>query len=744
LTEKHTVDYCPGSDNGWLEFRVKDLTNGFSPGGLGMTINSQGQRFLSVSPKFGKSSCWGLALGMALLVFFLSASVHAVVFTVNSPSDPPLGDANPGDGVCLTSNGLCTLRAAIQETNALLGADTIILPPNTYLLTEVAELLITDNLTITGSGASTTIIDGNGSLRPSSGGLRVGVRATVTITSLTVINGFRLEPNGLSGGGLLNSGILTISNSSLSGRADFGGAIANDGTMTLINSTVRIGIAFKEGGGIYNNARMTLVGTTVNFSNQAAARGGGIFNIGTMTLTNSTVSSNSATWGGGIFNAGTLTLTNSTVSENGADQDGGGIYNENFGRVNLFNVTMTRNQADRSFRGMGIGGGIFNGAIGAPFTFQNTILAGNSETLRLPNGIFIATTGECAGGTIGSSGNNLMENYNTGHCTVVGTAPILADPKLGPLQNNGGPTQTHGLLAGSPAIDGGNLGGCRDNLGVLLPTDQRGFPRTFGSRCDIGAYEVFTGSATSVVAALLPSSRSVQVGVPATAFATVINTGQGTAAACSIAPLTNVPAVFQYQTTDSGTNQVVGFPNTAASIAAGASQSFVFAVTPTAPIASTDVQFSFDCANSDPAPVNSGLNTLLLSASDTAVPDIVALAAANAGIVDIPGTNGTGVFAVATVNVGASATITASADTGAAVLPVNIFLCETNPSTGQCISGIGPSVSTTINAGATPTFGIFVQGNGNVPFDPAGNRIFVRFKDGGVTRGSTSVAVRTQ
>ena len=86
--------------------------------------------------------------------------------------------------------------------------------------------------------------------------------------------------------------------------------------------------------------------------------------------------------------------------------------------------------------------------------------------------------------------------------------------------------------------------------------------------------------------------------------------------------------------------------------------------------------------------------------------------------------------------------IMASADTGAAALPVNVFLCETNPATGACISAIGPSVATTINAGATPTFGIFVQGSGNVPFDPAGSRVFVRFKDGGnVTRGFGSVAV---
>jgi hypothetical protein len=82
---------------------------------------------------------------------------------------------------------------------------------------------------------------------------------------------------------------------------------------------------------------------------------------------------------------------------------------------------------------------------------------------------------------------------------------------------------------------------------------------------------------------------------------------------------------------------------------------------------------------------------------------------------------------------------------GSATLPVVVSLCETNPTTGQCISIIGPNVTTQINANATPTFGIFVQGNGNVPFDPAANRVFVRFKDtGSITRGATSVAVRTQ
>ena len=109
----------------------------------------------------------------------------------------------------------------------------------------------------------------------------------------------------------------------------------------------------------------------------------------------------------------------------------------------------------------------------------------------------------------------------------------------------------------------------------------------------------------------------------------------------------------------------------------------------------------------------------------------------------MPGATRTGVFAVATSNVGTGGSLTVSADTGSATLPVGITLCQTNPATSVCLASPTPTVATQINANATPTFGIFVAGTGTVPFDPANNRVFVRFKDaGGVTRGSTSVAVR--
>ena len=105
--------------------------------------------------------------------------------------------------------------------------------------------------------------------------------------------------------------------------------------------------------------------------------------------------------------------------------------------------------------------------------------------------------------------------------------------------------------------------------------------------------KIFVVSRPSLVAAVLPSSRSVQVGTTATAFATIINTSSATATACGLALLTSLPATFSYQTTNPATNQVIGSPNTPVNIAAGAAQSYVFALTPSAPIAPTDVQLSF-------------------------------------------------------------------------------------------------------------------------------------------------------
>jgi hypothetical protein len=249
-----------------------------------------------------------------------------------------------------------------------------------------------------------------------------------------------------------------------------------------------------------------------------------------------------------------------------------------------------------------------------------------------------------------------------------------------------------------------------------------------------------------LAAAVLPSSRSVRVGCAASAFVTIINGGTETAVGVGIAPATALPAEFFYQQTNPATNEPIpGTANTPANIPAGQFQTYVIAITPRAAIEPTEVFFNYFGVNTTPPAAFPGINTLLISASPTAVPDLVALAAVASGngIVDIPGPNGTGAFAVASVNVGAGGTITVSADTGGVPLPLAVAVCQTDASS-NCEQPPASSVTTFIAGGATPTFSFFVTGGDTIPLDPGKNRVFVRFKDAqGITRGSTSVAVRT-
>jgi subtilase family serine protease len=251
-----------------------------------------------------------------------------------------------------------------------------------------------------------------------------------------------------------------------------------------------------------------------------------------------------------------------------------------------------------------------------------------------------------------------------------------------------------------------------------------------------------------LVAAILPESRSAVVGNPVTAFATIINTGASTASACSIAPVGNLPIDFLYQTTNPATNVLTGTANTPVDIAGNnGAQSFLIAVTPSAAFNPTQLPFTFGCGGVAAAPSETGLNTLLVSASTSPVPDIVALVAtaSNDGILHIPGASGSNAFAVATVNLGSASPITVSINTGGATLPLTLTLCQTDPSSSQCTSAIGATVTTTIAANATPTFAVFGTASGAIPFNPANSRIFVQFSDStGAVRGETSVAVETQ
>jgi len=227
----------------------------------------------------------------------------------------------------------------------------------------------------------------------------------------------------------------------------------------------------------------------------------------------------------------------------------------------------------------------------------------------------------------------------------------------------------------------------------------------------------------------------------------MIDAGPADASTCTVAPQTSIPASFVFQTTNPATNALTGTANTPVNIAAGQAQSFVVALTPTAAFPPTNVAFTFTCADApSPAATTIGVDTLNLSGSTTPVPDVVALAASgDPGFVDIPGAAGTGVFAVATVNLGTDAMITAGANTGTANLPVTLAVCQTNPQSGACLTAPTANVTADIQPNATPTFGIFVTGSAAVANSPGVNRVFVTFTDsGGTLRGETSVAVRTQ
>ncbi len=253
------------------------------------------------------------------------------------------------------------------------------------------------------------------------------------------------------------------------------------------------------------------------------------------------------------------------------------------------------------------------------------------------------------------------------------------------------------------------------------------------------------GPTSTLVAAVLPSSRSVVVGNAATAFATIINTNAIQATGCQIALEDGAVGDFSYQATDATTNAPIGSPNTPVTIPGNnGAQSFLVSVTSPKALQAVDVTFRFLCAGGLPVTVLTGLNTLLMSASASATPDIVALAAtptAN-GIVDVPGNNGASAFAIATVNVGVAGNITATAESSDATLPLALFICDTN-SSGACLSPPSSAATKVIAAGETSTYTVFVNGAGSIALDPANHRVIVRFKDaGGVTRGSTSVAVR--
>jgi predicted outer membrane repeat protein len=371
-----------------------------------------------------------------------------------------------------------SLRAAVEAANADLISTalephviTFALPqPACRLITlDNAQLTLARHVSIVGPGAASLTVSGNNASRV----FQVNAAVTATISGLTISDGYT---DGGAGGGIYNNrGTLTVTSSTISGNTAFwaGGIYNALGTLTVTHSTLS-GNEAGFGGGILSDGTLTVTNSTL--SGNSATSGGGIYNNrGTLTVTNSTLSGNSATSGGGIYNiSGTLTVTNSTLSGNTASTGGGGIHN--IGTATVTSSTLSGNSATSS------GGGIYN--LGT-LTLAACIVAGNS-----------ATTGPDVFGSIIDGGYNLLRHAagSTGlthgdNGNLVGSSAAPLDPVLGSLQDNGGPTETHALLEGSPAINAIPVDGSA-GCGTDILTDQRGVARPQGAGCDIGAFEV--------------------------------------------------------------------------------------------------------------------------------------------------------------------------------------------------------------------------------------------------------------
>jgi hypothetical protein len=362
----------------------------------------------------------------------------------------------------------------------------------------------------------------------------IGVRGALTMTGSTVSENV--------GGGINAIGVATITDCTVSGNTgDDGGGIYSLGDLTVTNSTVSGNAADGNGGGIYCDGTLTVADSTVA-GNTAYYDGGGIFSFGTLMVANSTVAENTTSTGtGGGVSAlgGTVTVANSTVAENTAGQDGGGIIAVS-SILTVTNCTVAGNTAasgggisslssDLTAKGVTVsgntaservGGGIV--ALGGTATITNSTVSGNTAGgdgggIYSRDGALTVTQSTVSGNAAAAGGNlalasggatlahsiladavsggdvspagagvvlsgvNLVEDGS-----VAGPGVVHADPLLGPLADNGGPTKTHLLVAGSPAVDAGDS--------ALLPPsafDQRGpgYSRLRGAGLDLGAVE---------------------------------------------------------------------------------------------------------------------------------------------------------------------------------------------------------------------------------------------------------------
>ena len=436
----------------------------------------------------GQRALLRAALIAGAMLGIVTAAARANTYTVGTTADP----ASPA--VCPSATATnCSLRQLINFVHAHpFAPDTINVPAGTYTLQQGA-LIVNDSLAIAGAGARSTVVQqivpGSGSdTDRTNAGSRVfdisavtnGATPTVTLSGMEVTGGDATPAGGFFGGDIRSSGNLTLSNDWVTnGFACSGGGVGNNsGTLTIESSLV----SGNHAACISNNGDDS--GGVENFGTPATMSTPDL--PGHLVIDNSTITGNDARLVGGVFSwnddNNTLTITNSTIAGNVSQDEAGFPARAGSGG------------------GLGVGNGIVN--------LRNTILAGNLyETSGSPT---LASNCLAGGPGITSGGHNIDSGHD---CGLSGPGDLInTNPALGPLRDNGGPTDTLAIAAGSAALDQvpGTGAGCP-------ATDQRGVTRPQGRGCDIGAFElqvppVCTGTAATTAA----GGSTVTIALPCT------------------------------------------------------------------------------------------------------------------------------------------------------------------------------------------------------------------------------------
>jgi hypothetical protein len=445
-----------------------------------------------------------LKIRAVLLYLFLLTTARAANYVVVNNADSGAGslrqailNANASGGGTITFANV-TGAISLQSPLPILTANIKIVGPGySQLAITCSNTIAITILTNSASGTSSlsglsiqstmanfgtfTLLDSFIGLEFNPGVPPVYNSGTMTVTRC-ILTGNQV-PNGNDS--IENHGTIYLDHCSITNNRG-GGSVYNSGNLTMDNSVVAGHTWFTSSyGGIFNDGGIIVLRNCA-ISNNWSVQGGGVWNGGALFITNSLINSNRSfysdidTPAGGLYNIGYAVLVNTTVSGNQAAGAAGGIWNS--GGLRLLNCTVASNFVfGNIYNRPTSGGGVWNwydpGDI-AVFQCRNTIIAGNHSTLT--NCTFCP---DDISGYMESFGHNLVRNTDAWLNAGYEPSDLLGvDPKLGPLRDNGGPTWTHALLTGSPAIDAGDPAGAPSQ-------DQRGVPRPQGRGFDIGAYE---------------------------------------------------------------------------------------------------------------------------------------------------------------------------------------------------------------------------------------------------------------